>query len=125
MGQSRQKDDDECVAWRRVFAIVRYAGGGKTTLAREVCHAIGGYFDCCVWVSIWPNRRLQDILVDILGQLEEEEDHPNGEDRVLDLTKKIKESLQHKRLLEYDQLCFAVQQFWQQSSYNYKMLVHS
>ncbi|GJN04901.1 hypothetical protein PR202_ga22482 [Eleusine coracana subsp. coracana] len=73
-----REEDDAPVAPARLGGGRRArgtTGAGKTTLAREVRRQIGAhYFDCCVWVSVFPpsRRSWRDVFVDMLRKIEEE-----------------------------------------------------
>lgn len=53
--------------------IVGCGGLGKTTLAREVLHKIGGDFQCRAAVSVSRTLDLKKLLKDMLYQVDEYE----------------------------------------------------
>ncbi|KAL1534708.1 putative late blight resistance protein R1A-10 [Salvia divinorum] len=54
----------------KIVSIVGMAGIGKTVLAREVHQDLIHHFDLTAWVSLGPTRRMEDVLVDVLSQID-------------------------------------------------------
>uniref|UniRef100_A0A0D9XU63 AAA+ ATPase domain-containing protein n=1 Tax=Leersia perrieri TaxID=77586 RepID=A0A0D9XU63_9ORYZ len=98
----KQEEDEssESAARLKVVSIVGFAGQGKTTLAKEVCSAIGPQFDCQAWVLVSQNYNTRGILTELLHKLQIQD---NIEDQVKwderDLINKIRGYLQIRRYL--------------------------
>uniref|UniRef100_A0ACD5UGH9 Uncharacterized protein n=1 Tax=Avena sativa TaxID=4498 RepID=A0ACD5UGH9_AVESA len=60
-------------SWTERKSIVGCGGLGKTTLAMEVCHQIGGNFQCQAAVSVSRTLDLKKLLKDMLYQIDQYE----------------------------------------------------
>nr|XP_040252247.1 disease resistance protein RGA5-like [Aegilops tauschii subsp. strangulata] len=91
----------------RVVSIVGFGGLGKTTLATQVYHELGGQYDCKVFVSISQRPNMMKLLGGIIKKLQTPQ--ATHTDEAQDLTDNIREYLREKRYL------FVIDDIWDES----------
>ncbi|VAH25148.1 unnamed protein product [Triticum turgidum subsp. durum] len=90
-------EESESANQLKIVSLVGYGGLGKTTLANQAYHKLGGSFECRAFVSISQNPDMNKILSSILSQIS------NGEtdNRLLGdqqtIISHIREFLENKR----------------------------
>ncbi|XP_037457308.1 disease resistance protein RGA5-like [Triticum dicoccoides] len=91
----------------RVVSIVGFGGLGKTTLAIQVYHELGGQYDCKVFVSISQRPNMMKLLGRIIKKLKMPQ--ATHTDEVQDLIEYIREYLREKRYF------FVIDDIWDES----------
>ncbi|KAM3215240.1 hypothetical protein ACQJBY_067303 [Aegilops geniculata] len=91
----------------RVVSVVGFGGLGKTTLANQVYHELGGQYDCKVFVSISQRPDMMKLLRRIITKLKMPE--PTHTDEAQDLIDSIREYLRGKRYF------FVIDDIWDES----------
>ncbi|KAI4969280.1 hypothetical protein ZWY2020_000194 [Hordeum vulgare] len=91
----------------RVVSIVGFGGLGKTTLANQVYHELGGQYDCKVFVSISQRPNMMKLLGRIIKKLKMPQ--ATHTDEVQDLIDSIREYLREKRYF------FVIDDIWDES----------
>ncbi|KAJ1275090.1 hypothetical protein BS78_05G109500 [Paspalum vaginatum] len=107
VGLLEKEGDDASLQGLRVVAIVGFGGLGKTTVANEVYHKVGGQFDCEVFVSVSQKPNLLQLLSRIIYKIGIPQlDHIMN---VEDLIGRIRGYLKDKRYL------FVIDDIWDAS----------
>ncbi|XBI13970.1 hypothetical protein VPH35_140623 [Triticum aestivum] len=101
------KEEFASVQPLRVVSIVGFGGLGKTTLANQVYHELGGQYDCKVLVSISQRPNMMKLLGRIIKKLEMPQ--PTRTDEAQDLIHNIREYLREKRYF------FIIDDIWDES----------
>ncbi|XP_044960468.1 disease resistance protein RGA5-like isoform X1 [Hordeum vulgare subsp. vulgare] len=100
-------EEAESVQPLRVVSIVGFGGLGKTTLANQVYHELGGQYDCKVFVSISQRPNMMKLLGRIIKKLKMPQ--ATHTDEVQDLIDSIREYLREKRYF------FVIDDIWDES----------
>jgi hypothetical protein len=87
---------DEETKHLKVMSIVGFGGLGKTTLATQVYHEVGGQFNCKAIVSVSQKPDMVRLLTSMLLQLNQ---HPPPACGVQDLINNVREYLFDKRYI--------------------------
>ncbi|XP_052150594.1 disease resistance protein PIK6-NP-like [Oryza glaberrima] len=81
----------------KVISIVGFGGLGKTTLAKEVNHAVGAHFQLKAFVSVSRNLNPKKLICDVLSQIMDQKDY--GKLEVEQLIPILRKHLADKRYL--------------------------